>query len=245
MLGGEAVGRLAADKVGELVDCDARGGVPVELDVWASFALLLANSLRLSFLRTGVGLTASWTAGENGEAIAIGDSTDGVPVTPGVTTELALKGLLNSGFAGMSTWRSTDLAGSSKIGTGESRADGGAGGCIGFGEASLGASTAGASGISSTFGSGAVGAAASSASFMSTSAAGAGDDSFAGVNSFGGGTDAGSRVISIAEGSSNGGDGGSGDGLFEDTSFRAGDLPSIFIDADRIRSRCSLSSCAC
>lgn len=59
LLGGEAVGRLAADKVGEPVDCDARGGVPVELDVWASFALLLANSLKLSFLRTGVGLTAS------------------------------------------------------------------------------------------------------------------------------------------------------------------------------------------
>lgn len=60
LLGGEAVvGRLAVDKVGELVDCDAKGGVPVELVVWASFALLLANSLRLSFLRTGVGLTAS------------------------------------------------------------------------------------------------------------------------------------------------------------------------------------------
>ena len=28
LLGGEAVGKLAADNVGELVDCDARGGVP-------------------------------------------------------------------------------------------------------------------------------------------------------------------------------------------------------------------------
>lgn len=43
LLGGEAVvGRLAVDRVGELVDCDASGGVPVELVVWASFALLLA-----------------------------------------------------------------------------------------------------------------------------------------------------------------------------------------------------------
>ena len=77
--------------------------MPAELVVWASFALLLANSLRLSFLRTGAGLTASCTAGENGEAIAMGDSTDGVPVTPGVTAELALNGLLSSGLAGMST----------------------------------------------------------------------------------------------------------------------------------------------
>ena len=100
LLGGEAVvGRLAVERVGELVDCDAKGGVPVELVVWASFALLLANSLRLSFLRTGVGLTASWTAGEKGEANATGD----VPVTPGVTAELAEKGLVNSGFAGIST----------------------------------------------------------------------------------------------------------------------------------------------
>lgn len=103
LLGGEAVGRLAADKVGELVDCDARGGVPVELVVWASFALLLANSLRLSFLRTGVGLTASWTAGEKGEAIAMGDCTEGIPVTPGAPAELTEKGLVSSGFAGMST----------------------------------------------------------------------------------------------------------------------------------------------
>jgi hypothetical protein len=34
LLGGEAVvGRLAVDRVGELVDCDASGGVPVELVV--------------------------------------------------------------------------------------------------------------------------------------------------------------------------------------------------------------------
>ena len=51
--------------------------------------------------------------------------------------------------------------------------------------------------------------------------------------------------MSIAEGSSRGGDGGSGDGLFDDTSFKAGDLASILTDVDRIRSRCSLSSCAC
>lgn len=33
LLGGEAVGRLAADRVGEPVDWEARGGVPVVLDV--------------------------------------------------------------------------------------------------------------------------------------------------------------------------------------------------------------------
>jgi hypothetical protein len=40
---GEAMfGKLAADSVGELVDCElASGGVPVEEVVWASFALLL------------------------------------------------------------------------------------------------------------------------------------------------------------------------------------------------------------
>jgi len=48
--------------------------------------------------------------------------------------------------------------------------------------------------------------------------------------------------MSIAEGSSSGGDGGNGEGLLDDTSLRAGDLISTLTDVDRIRSRCNLSS---
>lgn len=250
LLGGEAVGRLAADKVGELVDCDASGGVLDVLVVWASFALLLANSLRLSFLRTGVGLTASCTAGENGEAIATEDSTDGGPGTPGVDVQTLEKGLIKSGFAGMSTFMSTDFIDPSALGVGDCRAGevaghGGAGGFIEVCTTSFIISATGASSISSTLGSATFGAASSSASAISTSTSGTGDGSFAGVNSFGRGTEAGSNVISIAVESSSGGDGGNGDGLFEETSFSAGDLPSTLIDAERIRSRCNLSSCAC
>lgn len=85
----------------------------------------------------------------------------------------------------------------------------------------------------------------SSESVISTSTGGCGIGSFAGVSSLCLVSGAGSVEISIAEGSSRGGDGGSGDGLFDDTSFKAGDLASILTDVDRIRSRCSLSSCAC
>jgi hypothetical protein len=48
---------------------------------------------------------------------------------------------------------------------------------------------------------------------------------------------AGAVEVSITGGSSNGGDGGSGEGLLEDTSLRVGDLLSIFTDVDRMRSR--------
>lgn len=173
-----------------------------------------------------------------------------MPVIPGVDAESLGKGLVYSGLAGMSTFMSTDFIDPSALGVGDCRAGevaghGGAGGCIDDCAPSFIVSAAGASGISSTLGSAILGAAVSSESAISTSALGAGDASFAGVSSFGRGTEAGSSVISIAEESSSGGDGGSGDGLFEVTSFKAGDLPSILMDAERIRSRCSLSSCAC
>lgn len=119
---------------------------------------------------------------------------------------------------------------------------GGADGWLGGQEVSRGVWGLGASGSSSVFGSGGLGA-ATSASIISTSTVGSGEGSLAGVSSLCclvSGT--GSVDVSIAEGSSRGGDGGSGEGLFEDTSFRAGDRTSIFTDVDRIRSRCSLSS---
>lgn len=170
-----------------------------------------------------------------------------MPFVPGVDAESFGKGFVNSGFAGMSTFMSTDFMDPSALGVGDCRAGevaghGGAGGCIEDCATSFVGSAVGASGISSTLGSALFDAAASSASAMSMSALGPGETSFAGVNSFGRGTEAGSRVISIAEDSSSGGDGGSGDGLFEATSFKAGDLPSILMEAERIRSRCSLSS---
>ena len=245
LLGDEPVGRLAADKVGEPVDCGARGGVPDVVDVWASF-LRFANSLKLSFFRAGVGLTASCTAGEKGKAIATGDSVLSVSVTPEMIAELAENGLLSSGFAGVSTSMFAVFTASSALGPGDCRGgEGGAGGFIGASEPSFEGSSTGASGISSTLGTTSFGAVTSSASAMSTSAVGAGDTSFAGVSSFDCGSGVESSMTSIAGVSSNGGEGGSGDGLFEVTSLSVGDLPSSLMEADRIRSRCSLSSCAC
>lgn len=121
---------------------------------------------------------------------------------------------------------------------------GGSGGCIDGCGASLGGSGAGTSDASSCFGWEILGI-VSSGSVISTSTVGCGVGSFAGVSSLClvSGTE--SVDISIAVGSSSGGDGGNGDGLFDDTSFKAGDLASILTDVDRIRSRCSLSSCAC
>ena len=155
-----------------------------------------------------------------------------------------------SGLDGISTFMSTDFMDPSALGVGDCRVGeamghGGAGGCIEDCATSFVLSAPEASGISSTLASSDLGFAASSASAISTSALEAGEASFAGVSSLGRGTEVGSSVISIAEESSSGGDGGNGDGLFEVTSFKAGDLPSILIDAERIRSRCSLSSCAC
>lgn len=250
LLGDEPVGRLAADKVGEPVDCEARGGVPDVVDVWASF-LRFANSLKLSFFRAGVGLIASCTAGEKGKGIAAGDSVLGISIMPEIIAELAENGLLSTGFAGVSTSMFAVFAASSALGPGDCRGgdcrrgEGGAGGFIDAFETSFKVSSAGASGISSTLGSTTSGAVTSSASAMSISAVGAGDTSFAGVSSFDCGAGVESSMTSIAGVSSNGGEGGRGDGLFEDTSLSTGDLPSNLMEADRIRSRSSLSSCAC
>lgn len=196
------------------------------------------------------------TAGENGDAIvdelgdcAIVPSVNTAATEPGVTTRL-LVGLCKSSFAGNSTWTSLESGGGPDVDLGDGSAGvdgdhGGAGGCMGGCDDTNETSGAGASGSSSIWGSGGFGILASSASPMSTSAVGVGVDSFAGVSSLclESGTD--SAEMSIAEASSRGGDGGSGEGLFEETSLRVGDLLSILTDVDRNRSRCSLSSCAC
>ena len=95
---------------------------------------------------------------------------------------------------------------------------------------------------SSTLGSKGLGRLASSMSSISTSTVGGGVGSFAGVSSLCLVSGTVSVDMSMAEGSSSGGDGGSGEGLFEDTSLKAGDVASILTDVDRMRSRCSLSS---
>ena len=202
---------------------------------------------------------ALFTAGEKGEAmvIVVGEraivlSVVVPDVDAGVTARL-LSVMTNSSFSGVSTLRSTDLGGGSAADLGDLGDDslgiaddhGGAGGCVGGFDASRGVSGAGASGSSSGFdGSGGFGS-VKSASPISTSAVGSGVGSFSGVSSLCRVSDTGSVEISIAEGSSSGGDGGKGDGLLDDTSFRAGDLISIFTDVERIRSRCNLSSWAC
>lgn len=175
-------------------------------------------------------------------------------VVPGVTTAL-LVALFKSSFRGGSTWRSLDSGGGSIVEVGDGSAaveddHGGAGGCMGGCEApneASGAGTwgAGASGSSSSLGSEGFEALASSASPISTSTVGGGVGSFAGVSSLCLESGTGSVDMSIADGSSRGGDSGSGEGLFDDTSFKVGDLLSILTDVERIRSRCNLSSCAC
>jgi hypothetical protein len=148
-------------------------------------------------------------------------------------------GLVKSGFAGISTWKSTaDFDGVSE-GTSEVTSDEGHGGAGGLGGGSVvpgETSEAGASGISSTFGSVGFGV-VTSASPISTSAVGGGVVSLAGVGSRGVTSTVGPEDKSIADGSSSGGEGGSGEGLFEVTSFRIGDLRSILTEVDRMRSR--------
>jgi hypothetical protein len=176
-----------------------------------------------------------------------GDCAMALPVRtfemdPGVTIGLIPVEEARSGFTGMSTWRSVDFTGASAVEV--AAGHGGAGGWIGGCEASGDWSGAGASGISSSFGSVAFGVVISASSILITIV---GDSvrSLAGVGSRGLTSAASPVDKSIAEGSSSGGEGGSGDGLLEDTSLRVGDLASIFTDVDRRRSRCNLSSWAC
>lgn len=148
--------------------------------------------------------------------------------------------LVRSGCGGISTCISVGFEGASEGGSDDDHggAGGGRGGSDGSWEGSGGA---GASGISSTLGS-VESEVFTSASSISTSLVGGGVGSFAGVGSRVPMIIVGSADMSMAEESSSGGDGGRGEGLFEDTSLRAGDLASIFTDEDRMRSRMSLSS---
>jgi hypothetical protein len=197
-----------------------------------------------------MGLTALLTAGENGEPIAIllGDCAAAVlvmkfDVEPGVSMELDAAVLDTSAFVGMSTWRSTDFLDGVSGGAVDD-GHGGAAGSVGCGIVPGETSEGGASGISSILGSGGLGV-VTSASPISMSLFGGGVDSLAGVGSRGVVSIVGPPDVSIVEGSSSGGEGGSGEGLFDDTSLSAGDPRSIFTDVDLRRSRWSLSSCAC
>jgi len=204
-------------------------------------------------------LRALFTAGEKGEAMAVmvGEraivlSVMAPDVDPGVTARL-LSVVTNSSFPGISALRSIGLnwgsgadlgdLGDESLGVADDH--GGAGGCVGGCEVSRGVSGSGASGSSSGFDGSEGFGSVISASLISTLTVGSGVGSFSGVSSLCLVSDTGSVEISIAEGSSSGGDGGNGEGLLDDTSLRAGDLISILTDVDRIRSRCNLSSWAC
>jgi hypothetical protein len=189
------------------------------------------------------------TAGEKGEPMAIlpGDCAVALPVRgcdvePGVIRGLLPTLLLRSGFSGICTWRSTGCRGD----PGELVVDGhgGAGACCGGCKVRGEGSALGASGISSILESIGVGIVTLTSS-ISTSAVGGGVVSFAGVGSRGVMSTDGAVDVSIIECSSCGGDGGSGDGLLEDTSLSVGDLVSTLTDIERRRSRWSLSSWAC
>jgi hypothetical protein len=187
-------------------------------------------------------LIALLTAGENGEPIAMlpGDCATTFPartldVAPGVSIGLHAALLAESNLTGMSTWRLTDFfdgVSGSTVDGGHGGASGWVGECVVPGETSEG----GASGISSTLGSGGFGV-VTSASSISTSSMGGGVVSFAGVGSLGVVSIVGPLDVSMTVESSRGGEGGSGEGLFDDTSLRAGDPRSIFTGVDRNRSR--------
>jgi hypothetical protein len=188
-----------------------------------------------------MGLTALLTAGENGEPIAIllGDCAGavlvmGFDVELGVSIELDAAMLNPSAFAGMSTWRSGDFfdgVSGGAVEDGHGGAAGSFGRCMVPGETSEG----GASGISSILGSGGLGV-VTSTSPISMSLFGGGVDSLAGVGSRGVVSIVGPPDVSMTEVSSRGGDGGSGEGLFDDTSLSAGDPRSSFTDVDLRRS---------
>ena len=200
-------------------------------------------------MRAGVGFKALFTAGEKGDAIVVllGDCATVFPVRmldtePGVAVVIVSVMLIISDLGGISTCNSEGFVDGS--GAGVDDVHGGAGGGKGVSEFSEGGSAAGASGISSTLDS-MRGDAVVSGSTISTSTVGDGESSFAGVGSLGFTSTFGPVDMSIMDGSSSGGEGGSGEGLFDETSLSAGDLASILMDEERSRSLWSLSSCAC
>jgi hypothetical protein len=188
-----------------------------------------------------MGFTALLTAGEKGDPIGRlpGDCAIALPgntfeTAPGVTIGTGPTEFARSSFAGISTWRLMGFEGVSEVGVDDGH--GGAGGLSGGSEVRGETSEVGASAISSTLASVNFGV-VTSASSMSTSTVGGGVVSLAGVGSRGVISTVGPFEVSMAEGSSSGGEGGSGEGLFEDTSLRVGDRRSIFTDVDRMRSR--------
>jgi hypothetical protein len=149
-------------------------------------------------------LTALWTAGEKGEPIVrlLGDCAIALPVRtfevePGVIIGLLPVVLVRSGFAGISTWRSTGSRGEPGVVVdgGHGGAGGLSGGCVVRGEGSA----LGASGISSTFGSVGFEVVASVSAISTSSIVGEGVVSFAGVGSRGMMSTAGPVEVSITE----------------------------------------------
>lgn len=251
--GDALLGKLEFVMVGDFVDGEKIApGCEV---CCASLARRLVYALRLSFLRAGPGVTALITAGEKGEGggtptgdwvameIAGPEADSGVAALSAVGAASAGSGFTVTSNRGGSGFGAVGLRSivicTSDAGVGH----GGGGGCMGGCEVVDVASSPGASGISSVLGVGGLGRAASSASGISTSATGASSGSPVGVAFFSLDSSAsGSVEVSMATVSSDGAGGVFGDGLLEATSTRAGDFTSTLTDADRIRSRCNLSS---
>ena len=194
------------------------------------------------------------TAGEKGDraaAVTPGETAfvGNAPVAEPRTGSVEFVGMMRVGFVGVSVVASagfdSDTAEVSASNDMVEDVHGGAGGWVGVCEVPGEISPLGASGIASSFGVEGFVAATVSTSFISTSFEGAVTGSSTGVVSFDFVIGAVSVVMSIATGSSRGADGAVGEGLLEVTSFRAGEFISSFTDADRMRSLCVFSSCAC
>lgn len=196
------------------------------------------------------------TAGEKGEAIVgiLGDCVvlPSVGFADVIEPDMGVGSLADrvmSSLAGTSTRRPTTVSTTPEADSGDDcrsvDADQeGADGCVGGGDGFDSGSGAGASGSSSDLGSspGGFGEQTRSGSPISTSMVGGGVGSLVGMSSLCRELGTTSVGMSIVEDSSMGGEGGKGNGVLAGMSFSAGDLASIFTDADRIRSRCSLSS---
>ena len=151
---------------------------------------------------------------------------------------------ISAGFGDKTT--STGACSTEGVGIAD-KGHGGAGGRGCGSDVSNGSVESGASGISSRLGEGGMRLGSSSASFISTSASGAGSLCSGGIVSLASSTFVvGASVEASSIGvSSTSATVGTGEGLFDVTSFKTGDRASVLTDADRLRSLCSLSSRAC
>jgi hypothetical protein len=195
------------------------------------------------------------TAGEKGDraaAVTPGETAfvGNAPVAEPRTESVGFVGMIKvGGFVDVSVVASVDFdSDTAEVSASNDMVEdvhGGAGNCVGVCEVPGEISALGASGIASNFGVEGFVAATVSTSFISTSFEGAVTGSSTGVVSFDFVIGAVSVDMSIATGSSRGAAGAVGEGLLEVTSFKAGEFISSFTDADRMRSLCVFSSCAC